>query len=527
MDTDERSYRPVNPASRPPVSDSGEDTPLFTEIPYTSPRRTQSSGRPSYSAPSAAPDRSAERSSPYGGRPYSQSRSSAAPPQGRERNAQNRAAPVYTELSWDDLRRGTDFSSSGRPAESVAPNQPPQEQKRRTATPYFGGFEQERDSLFSKNQPYHTPEREETRRQIRYVAPTRPAARQQRTAAARTRQNPESAPRRSAPPVPPSGTPANRYQPSGGSRRPSRPRRGRNIPPIYLMGGFVLLALIIFGISKLAGTKSNSNAIRPGNPISVTTAAPSDALPTDELIAAETTPEATPDATATPTPEPSPTPSGPKAQQLGDLIVPADWGPVVPERRRAVYDSYFDKSCMIGNSLADGFFMYAGMTNIRYIKEPSITVNNAIGRLDFAPLTLNANDYYTDIYLVFGLNEIGWDINSFVQGYKILVDFIREHQTKANIYIVSVTPITKMADDDPNVPQTMERVKDFNSALKEFCEDQNCWFLDIYSMLLDNNGYLSEDYAYLGDGMHFEKSGYVAWANYMKTHYVDDGLLTE
>ena len=46
-------------------------------------------------------------------------------------------------------------------------------------------------------------------------------------------------------------------------------------------------------------------------------------------------------------------------------------------------------------------------------------------------------------------------------------------------------------------------------------------------MLLDETGYLSMRYAFAGDGKHFEKSGYVAWANYMKTHYVDADLLTE
>ena len=34
-------------------------------------------------------------------------------------------------------------------------------------------------------------------------------------------------------------------------------------------------------------------------------------------------------------------------------------------------------------------------------------------------------------------------------------------------------------------------------------------------------------YAFVGDGKHFEKSGYVAWANYMKTHYVDSSLPDE
>lgn len=292
------------------------------------------------------------------------------------------------------------------------------------------------------------------------------------------------------------------------------------------MAGFVFLALIIFGISRLA-SGSSSNGVKPGNPIPAVTATPFSVDATEEPISAEATPEVEPDYTPTPSPEPSPTPAGPKAQKLGELIVPAEWGPVVPERRREVYDSYFDKSCMIGNSLVEGFLMWSGLTNLRYIYNTGATVGGAIGTLDLAPLTLNPNGYYSDVYLMFGLNEIGIDVNSFVQSYKKLVDFVREHQSTANIYIISVTPVTKRVDEDPNEPQKMERIRNFNAALKEFCEDQNCWYLDIYSMLLDKDGYLSADYAFLEDGKHFEKSGYVAWANYMKTHYVDSSLLTE
>ena len=44
---------------------------------------------------------------------------------------------------------------------------------------------------------------------------------------------------------------------------------------------------------------------------------------------------------------------------------------------------------------------------------------------------------------------------------------------------------------------------------------------------IDENGYLSTAYAFEGDGKHFEKSGYVAWANYLKSHYVDETLIPE
>lgn len=231
--------------------------------------------------------------------------------------------------------------------------------------------------------------------------------------------------------------------------------------------------------------------------------------------------------TPKPTAAPTPTPSGAKAQRDGDLIVPADWGAIVPERTNAVYDSHFDRSCMIGNSLVEGFRMWSGVTNMRCIYGTGAVVNNVLGTLDLSPLTLNDADYYHDIYLMFGLNEVGTDVNSFVQSYKTLIEYVREHQTKANIYVISVTPVTQDVDADPNEVQSMERINAFNSALKQLCADEKCWYLDIYSMLVDEYGYLSSNYAFAGDGKHFEKSGYVAWANYMKTHYVDEGLLTE
>ena len=182
---------------------------------------------------------------------------------------------------------------------------------------------------------------------------------------------------------------------------------------------------------------------------------------------------------------------------------------------------------MIGNSLVEGFRMWSGVTNMRCIYGTGAVVNNVLGTLDLSPLTLNDADYYHDIYLMFGLNEVGTDVNSFVQSYKTLIEYVREHQTNANIYVISVTPVTQKVDADPNEVQSMERINAFNSALKQLCADEKCWYLDIYSMLVDEYGYLSSNYAFAGDGKHFEKSGYVAWANYMKTHYVDEGLLTE
>ena len=569
MDSGENTNRSAFGASRPPRQDFSEDTPLFTDISNTPSRRTPNNGRPeSYGASrrSAAP--SAPAANPYGGRSGAAPRTQQTAQLRPQRDS--RTAPVYTELSWGDINRGTDYSTLGRPAQPSAPPRSASAQPR-GASGYFGGFEQERDRMFyndpvsgpggapsggqpsyaaSRNaaplqpqagvtsapeqpSPYDSPSRsaqngQERQYLQRYAArPTVPLQSIRQTAYRQaTRSNPRQAQGGAArnPGGPAQGS-GNTPPPANGgnhARYASRPR-GNRIHPLFYAGGAILLALLIFGLAKLAGGSGDKPVatIRPA-----TTAAP--AAPTPESGAASGIgAEATPSATATPTPAPTPTPSGPKARLLGDLVVPADWGPSIPERKRAVFDSFFDRSIMIGNSMVEGFMMWADMTNIRYVYGTGATVANAVGGMDLSPLTLNASDYYENIYLMFGLNEIGTDVNSFVQNYKRLVDFVREHQTKANIIIVSVTPVTRQVDEDPNEVQKMDRIRLFNAALQEFCADQNCWYLDIYNMMLDSNGYLSGDYAYVGDGKHFEKSGYVAWANYMKLHYVDDGLLTE
>ncbi|MBR6114089.1 MAG: hypothetical protein IKQ10_02795 [Oscillospiraceae bacterium] len=557
MDSPETKGR-SGAASRPPRSDEVVDAPLFTDVPYTPVRRTANNGRP---APARTePPASARRStntSLYGGRDYASARRSApstsVPPQ------QNRTVPTYTELSWDEL-----FRSRNAPPQQNAPAPQPRAQdmpresfsaspapQPRSGSRYFGGFDQEMEELFYHRDAARTdngsreygdgpaandpggaaygvrPQNTAPAAPTRTVRPGRSAGVQPMRQAPRVRNTGRPA---EPAPAPRYASPRQPARPAAAQRRSSvvtpPPRNGhraqntgfRLTRPMAVGGASVLallLLLLVFVVSRSNGPDKRPVNVAVSTPIPATTAFPASA------------PEETPEVTATPTPAPTPTPSGPKAKRSGNLIVSADWGPTIPERARVVYDSFFDKSCMIGNSLVEGFFMWAGMNNMRFIYGTGATVNNAVGGLDLAPLTLNPAGYYNNIYLMFGLNEVGTDVNSFVQGYKKLVDFIRQYQPDANIIIISVTPVTKRVDEDPNEVQSMDRIRNFNAALREFCVDQDCWYLDIYNLLLDSDGYLSADYAFAEDGKHFEKSGYVAWANYMKSHYVDDGLLTE
>lgn len=576
MENRESSYYRRDGASRPPQREdaaSQRESALFTELPLDSVRRTPNSGRPApeytgtanenrrAARPAADTGRAAPRAVPY--TPQSRPAQSYANYNGYSDSRQGqprRQEPYYggrstafTEISWDALRSGN--LEQGAPnARRAVPAQPQAEPYRNTAQPrqadpYYsnaapaqqtapyrrsdgtyrqpyatGGYRAAPQPIETESDPFYggnLPQGEAPQRS--YGAAQRPHGDYYRPGAVRRPAQRGTATRSSGSGTPPRRPPSEN---GGGGFSFRLPRIGKNrIHPAFLLIALVLVGLLTFGIVKLV-QKGNEKPMYTLPSYAPVTATP---RPADTPQPGEATPEASAEASMTPKPtaEPTPTPSGAKAKRDGDLIVPADWGAIVPERAEAVYDSHFDRSCMIGNSLVEGFLMWSGVTNIRYIYGTGAVVNNVLGTLDLSPLTLNDPDYFQDIYLMFGLNEVGTDVNSFVQSYKTLIDYVREHQTKANIYIISVTPVTQKVDADPNEVQSMERINSFNSALKQLCADNNCWYLDIYSMLVDEYGFLSSDYAFAGDGKHFEKSGYVAWANYMKTHYVDEGLLTE
>ena len=585
MENRESSYYRKGGASRPPQREeaSQRESALFTELPLDSVRRTPSSGRPApeyaetgngnrrAARPAADTGRAAPRAVPYTpqSRPaqsyadYNAYNNTRQPQQRRQEPYYGGRSTAFTEISWDalcsgNLEQGAPNTRRAVPAQPQADpyGRTPQPQAElyrnaaqpRQAEPYYtaapaqqaapyrrsdgtyrqpyatGGYraapqpmETESDPFYGGNLPQgDTPQRT-------YGAAQRPHGDYYRPGAVRRPAQRGTAGRSSGSGTPPRRPPSDN---GGGGFSFRLPRIGKNrIHPAFLLIALVLAGLLIFGIVKLVqkGSEKPMYTLPSYAPVTATP------RPADTPQPGEATPEASAEVSMTPKPTavPTPTPSGAKAKRDGELIVPADWGAIVPERAEAVYDSHFDRSCMIGNSLVDGFFIWSGVTNMRYIYGTGAVVNNVLGTLDLSPLTLNDPDYYQDIYLMFGLNEVGTDVNSFVQSYKKLIEYVREHQTKANIYVISITPVTQEVDADPNEVQSMERINSFNSALKQLCADNNCWYLDIYSMLVDEYGFLSSDYAFAGDGKHFEKSGYVAWANYMKTHYVDEGLLTE
>lgn len=209
---------------------------------------------------------------------------------------------------------------------------------------------------------------------------------------------------------------------------------------------------------------------------------------------------------------PSPTPS------------PESKGPDVPERE-AASDDFFADSAFMGNSLMDGFRLFSGLTTCDYYAATSMTV---VAADSSACITLDNGNAgtlvdgllqkpYGKIYILLGINEIGYDVDTFIDLYGKMLDTIIAGQPDADIYIMGLTPVSaaKSAGSDTF---NMTRITSYNTALYELAAQKGCYYLDLVDALAGDDGFLPADVT--TDGVHFSAEVYKQWLDYVKTHYV-------
>ncbi len=198
-------------------------------------------------------------------------------------------------------------------------------------------------------------------------------------------------------------------------------------------------------------------------------------------------------------------------------------GPDLTERE-PVDDSWFSDAAFMGNSLMDGFRMFSGLTTCDYYAATSMTV---VGATSKACITLEngaqgtlvdglTQKPYGKIYILLGINEIGYDVDTFIDYYSTMLDAIIAAQPDCDIYIMGLTPVSQ-AKSNSSETFNMTRITEYNTALHQLAADKGCYYMDLVSALAGPDGYLPADET--TDGVHFSADVYKTWLNYVKTHY--------
>ena len=196
---------------------------------------------------------------------------------------------------------------------------------------------------------------------------------------------------------------------------------------------------------------------------------------------------------------------------------------VVPQSDR-VLNSYFDDVVFIGDSLTEGIKLYDIMSNATVLSHTGLGLDNiytkeVVEQADGTKISvidaLRLEENVGKIYILMGPNSIGYNKETFVSKYGLIIDTVKQAHPESIIYIQSMLPVTTTNNYklDNNV------IDEYNLALIELAEEKEVYYLDVNSALKGPDGALPTE-ASPADGMHLNATYYQKWFDYLKTHTV-------
>lgn len=169
-------------------------------------------------------------------------------------------------------------------------------------------------------------------------------------------------------------------------------------------------------------------------------------------------------------------------------------------------ESWFDDALFIGDSRMVSLSQYARLGQADYFADVGLTVYQMFTKSasdeNFSSMTLEellSTRQYGKIYVMLGLNEAGYPIDSLKEQYRECIGQMQQLQPEATVYLLLVYGVTrgKAAATSYLTPEHLSQV---NAAIVSLCDGDKIRCLDPRPLYEDEQGYLKEDYT--GDGAH-------------------------
>lgn len=245
---------------------------------------------------------------------------------------------------------------------------------------------------------------------------------------------------------------------------------------------------------------------------------------TPDVTVEDTLPPETETAPETPvlpeTPEDPSVPDTPAAPDLTEEPDPEDdAAQAPPETEPLTAEELFSTTLFIGDSRTVGLQEYGGMTGATFFSDVGMSVFTVqdktvsvpgLGKLTLEELLTEKS--FDRIHLMLGINELGYDMNAIVQQYGQVVEYIRELQPDATLYLganLHVSASRSQSDSIYNNP----RLNQLNQQIEALADGQQIIYLDVNPLFDDESGALNADLT--GDGTHVYASAYATWSQWL------------
>ena len=192
--------------------------------------------------------------------------------------------------------------------------------------------------------------------------------------------------------------------------------------------------------------------------------------------------------------------------------------------KQTVGKEYFDDALFIGDSRTVGISEYGDLNNAIFFANTGMSVYNVfeknvsvprVGKLKLEQLLTYKK--FGKIYIMLGINELGYNQEKTLKKYKDLLKFIQEKQSNAIIYIEANLHVTA---ERSNKDKTINNINinKINNEISKLADNEKIFFIDVNEKFDDENGNLSSNYTQ--DNVHIYAKYYKECSDWLSQNAV-------
>lgn len=190
-----------------------------------------------------------------------------------------------------------------------------------------------------------------------------------------------------------------------------------------------------------------------------------------------------------------------------------------PESLFTVSDkSYFDDALFIGDSRTAGLKQFGTLDNADYFASPGLnlyTINSTKVEVEKGKKmkleALLSENVYGKVYIMLGINELGYDFDTTVEKYRAFLDYIFSYQPQAIIYVCANMHVNSLRNELDEIHNNAA-INRMNEQILSFADQEKIFYLDVNPLFDDENGNLSQ--MYVSDDTHLMGMYYETWCEW-------------
>ncbi len=195
-----------------------------------------------------------------------------------------------------------------------------------------------------------------------------------------------------------------------------------------------------------------------------------------------------------------------------------------PKLRFSVPEEWFDDALLLGNSHCGGLSMYGEIPRCDVCFSYGGSVLTGLdaacrdrGENSVSMRSVLEKHPYGKIILIFGTNEMGYDLDYLRPRFEAFLDRIAEAQPDAQLWLCNAPPVNP---DIAGVPEvfSVDNCLAINELIRRLAEERGLGLIDVYGLFADEDGILPREST--GDGIHLTMECYRTWGHWLASAVV-------